>query len=168
MKKLSYLLLVASLTIISCAKPDTDSNNNPTSGPAYVIPDSLTTVYDLINDVREHGCYCGTDYYPPVSALSVDSRIEQAALIHSQDMQTQGYFGHTGSDGTTVAERLTAVGYIWWAAGENIASGQPTERDAFHDWLYSPSHCHNIMSPEYEDMGMGRVNNLWTFDFGKD
>lgn len=34
-------------------------------------------------------------------------------------------------------------------------------------WLTSQGHCANIMNSSFAEMGIGRVENYWTQDFGK-
>jgi uncharacterized protein YkwD len=78
--------------------------------------------------------------------------------------------------GTDFAARITAVGYDWMTAGENIASGFATPNDVVNAWMASPDHCHNILDPQFYNVGTGiNVNpvtavaggpSTWTQDFG--
>lgn len=85
-------------------------------------------------------------------------------------MVTSATFTH-GSD---FSARLTAVGYVWSSAGENIATGFATPRQVVRAWMGSPGHCRNILDPTFADVGTG-VNShrlgryapsTWTQDFG--
>ena len=79
------------------------------------------------------------------------------------------------SHGTNFAGRITAAGYVWRAAGENIATGFATPRSVVHAWMASAGHCQNILNPQYRNVGTGvspRVvrgfatgGGTWTQDF---
>lgn len=58
-----------------------------------------------------------------LAGLTADSRLQDAADLHSQDMAENDYFDHTSQDGTEFSERITAQGYQYAYAGENIAAG---------------------------------------------
>lgn len=55
--------------------------------------------------------------------LAMNPRLLQIARAHSQDMWTNSYFAHNSQDGTTPFQRMTAAGYVYSSAGENIACG---------------------------------------------
>ena len=103
----------------STPAPSTGSSGS-TTGASTV---DKTTMLRLVNEARKKGCSCGATYMPPVDTVVWNSKLEQAALLHSQDMNKNSYFDHTGLDGSTPATRITAVGYTWQAVGENIARG---------------------------------------------
>lgn len=113
-----------------------------------------TLALEIINAARATARLCGDDPYPAVDALQADNRLLQAALQHTRDMSTHNFFSHTGSDGSDVAERVTANAFIWRAVGENIAAGQDTLDITLQGWLDSPGHCRNIMNPAYTHMGI--------------
>jgi uncharacterized protein YkwD len=60
---------------------------------------------------------------------------------------------HSGSDGSTVGQRLTRMGYAWGLAGENIQYGVGSADEAVALWVASPGHCANLMNPTFSDMG---------------
>ena len=78
--------------------------------------------------------------------------------------------------GANFAARISAVGYSWRAAGENIATGFATPRTVVQAWMASPEHCANILDPTYENVGTGVSpravrgwapgGGTWTQDFG--
>jgi uncharacterized protein YkwD len=87
-------------------------------------------------------------------------------------MVAHDFFGH-GSD---FVVRITAVGYNWFAAGENIATGFATPASVMSGWMNSPDHRANILNPTYTDIGIGENphpvrgygtgGGTWTQDFG--
>jgi uncharacterized protein YkwD len=69
-------------------------------------------------------------------------------------MARRGYFDHAGADGSSPPERVTRGGYDWRIAGENLALGRMTAREAVDGWLASPGHCANIMDPRFTETGV--------------
>lgn len=156
-----FLPLVFSL-LTSCTKDSTPVTANFPS-PSTV---NKTVLLQLVNDARKKGCNCGSIYYSPTSVLTWNDQLEKAAYGHSQDMYQHKYFSHTGSNGSGSGERIADAGYNWRWYGENIAEGYPTEKEVVAGWLSSPGHCANIMNKNYKEMGVARVGDYWTQDFG--
>lgn len=160
---------LAALLISSCKKEDVeavpDLVENPTvsSLPTTVNKSQLL---QLVNEVRQKGCQCGDTYYHPTTKVSWNSDLELAAYNHSSDMYKNKYFSHTGLDGSNPGMRIDKAGYNWIAYGENIATGHTTEREVVEAWIKSPGHCQNIMNKAYKEMGVARVGNYWTQEFG--
>jgi uncharacterized protein YkwD len=109
----------------------------------------------LVNEARSKARKCGRTQFEAAPPLTLSARLNQAALIHSQDMANRKFFEHVGSDGSKVGDRVTRVGYTWRTAGENIAIGAQTPEAVVHGWLTSPGHCANLMSPAFTEMGIG-------------
>jgi uncharacterized protein YkwD len=120
-------------------------------------------VYAIVNAERaKDGC---------TVMLTTDLRLAKAARDHSEDMAAKGYFDHTSPDGRTFAERITAAGYTWAGAGENIAKGQRTPAEVMRVWMNSSGHRANILNCGFHDLGVGlaydaRNTPIWTQDFG--
>jgi uncharacterized protein YkwD len=121
----------------------------------------------LVNQVRENGTYCGDEYYPPAAKLKWEDRLAEAARDHGQDMAEQGYFDHTGLDGSSVGDRVTRQGYRWSSVGENIAQGQTSLKSVMADWVDSAGHCRNLMSDNFRQLGAYRAGNVWVQVFAK-
>jgi uncharacterized protein YkwD len=105
----------------------------------------------------------------------MDDRQRCAARLHSLDMATNDFFDHTGSDSSTMSDRVEAQGYTSWSAlGENIAAGNSTAAATVQQWMTSSAgHCGNIMDPDFDDIGVGVAYDVsaewdwyWTQDFG--
>jgi uncharacterized protein YkwD len=85
-------------------------------------------------------------------------------------MASRGYFDHTTPDGVTFDKRITAAGYRWSNAAENIAKGQSTPAAVMQSWMNSPGHRANILNCKLKNIGVGlaydsRNSPLWTQDF---
>ena len=123
-------------------------------------------VLELVNKIRKQGCNCGNTYYPAVNELKWNNQLAQAAALHSNDMNQNNFFNHKGTKGNIVGDRVMEVGYNWLSTGENIAKNQPNAEIVVASWLKSEGHCKNIMSPNYDEMGVAKVGAYWTQVFG--
>lgn len=130
-------------------------------------------ILTYINQARSKPCLCGTTTYPAVPALTLDTQLNTASDKFAVDLATYNYFSHTGRDGSQPWDRMTREGYIWRAAGENIAAGYTTTRAVVDGWLKSPGHCANIMSSNFKNVGVGygysatsSYKYYWVTDFG--
>lgn len=103
---------------------------------------------------------------PPVSPVTWNDQLATAAFNHSNDMNSNNYFNHNSPAGSTAGDRITAAGYTWRTYGENIARGYTSEQSVIDGWINSEGHCKNIMNPSFKEMGVARVGNYWTQEFG--
>ena len=55
--------------------------------------------------------------------LELSTKLQAAAEQHAKDMAAQGKMTHKGSDGSSSIHRISAKGYKYRRAGENIAAG---------------------------------------------
>ncbi len=90
--------------------------------------------------------------------------LTQAAAAHAQDMVAQGYFSHTGLNGSSVGARVRAAGCSWSGVAENIAQGQTSAEQAMGIWVNSSGHRANLLGP-YPTFGAARVGNTWVLVF---
>ena len=94
-------------------------------------------------------------------ALSRSRQLDAVAMVHARDQAERGFFGHVGSDGSTVHGRVTAAGYPSCLSAENIAMGQGSEAAVMSDWMGSSGHRANILHPRAEQFGFARVGDTW-------
>lgn len=127
----------------------------------------------LVNQARAAGANCGTHgSFAPAAPLSWNALLTQAAEGHSQDMVAHNFFAHNSFDGRTFDQRISATGYTWSRAAENIAAGQQTIAEVMAGWMASDGHCANIMNPNLAEIGMVCVSGTastaystyWTMD----
>ncbi len=86
------------------------------------------------------------------------SQLQAAARSHGTDMACNGFFSHTGSDGSSVRDRVSAQGYAWSWVGENIfAGGSASPQSAFNWWMNSAPHRANLLHTNYTDIGIGYI-----------
>jgi uncharacterized protein YkwD len=88
--------------------------------------------------------------------------LTQPSAAYSARMVAENFFAHVSPDGGTLVDRLTAARYIApdgdWTVGENIAWGQGdlgTPRNIVIAWMNSPGHRHNILTGEFNEIGIG-------------
>lgn len=117
----------------------------------------------LVNEVRLAGTTCGDEAKVPVEQLVWDEALARAALMHANDMMRGNFFSHTGSNNSSVSQRVEKVGFSWRAVGENLAMGYESEAEAIKGWLSSPGHCANIMNPIFTRIGaaVSRDGKYW-------
>ncbi|KAL3674243.1 hypothetical protein V7S43_000201 [Phytophthora oleae] len=108
-----------------------------------------------------------------LSSLCMSSKLQSSAQKHSNDMATNNFMSHTGSDGSSMKERITATGYAWTAIAENVAAGQKDVAAVMESWMASAGHKKNILSTTYKMFGCGYAysststyKHYWTQDFG--
>ena len=104
-------------------------------------------------------------------ALRVSPLLDRSAQAWTNVMVATGKFWH----GINFAARITAVGFIWQDAGENIATGFPSPASVVSAWMASKDHCQNILDPRYDRVGTGLSRHAvgsfasgpstWTQDF---
>ena len=106
--------------------------------------------------------------------MTWNANLLQAAKGHATDMATNNYFSHTGLDGRSPAQRVVAAGYNYSRMGENIAAGQPSVKSVMDAWIASPSHCQNMMTPDYRDIAVACTRNdastyslYWAMEMGR-
>ncbi|HKU16865.1 MAG TPA: CAP domain-containing protein [Steroidobacteraceae bacterium] len=122
---------------------------------AQDMPRVARRVLDLVNEARARPRKCGSKSFKQVPPLTLSPLLSRAALAHARDMSEHDLFEHRGSDGSLPADRATRAGYKWRAVGENIAVRAADADSVVSDWLESPGHCANIMSPQFREMGLG-------------
>src|SRR5262249_39569790 len=106
----------------------------------------------------------------PAPPLSMNARLLAAARGHSQDMLSNAYQGHEGSDGSTEVARVEAEGYQWSAVGENVFAFAHSVEEGHAgfevDWggdastggmQEPPGHRLNVHDPDFREIGVGVV-----------
>jgi uncharacterized protein YkwD len=128
----------------------------------------------LVNEARAHARRCGTQPFAAAAPLQRSAVLERAALAYAQDMARYAYMDHTGRDGSSPQQRISAAGYAWVEGGENLASGVMNADEVVDGWLHSPGHCANLMHPAYTEMGVGFAVNpkdaagiYWALELGR-
>lgn len=122
----------------------------------------------LVNEARAVDCMCGDESMKAIGPLVWDAALTRAAQKHANDMMRKDFFSHTGSDKSSVSQRVDRERFKWRAVGENLALGFNDEASAVEGWMGSPGHCKNIMNPEFTRIGVAvsRDGKYWVQVFG--
>ena len=125
-------------------------------------------VFALVNERRTAGATCNGVKLGPAPALKLHPTLRSVARGHAVDMSERNYFAHDNLEGQSPFDRMTAAGYAYEAAAENIAQGAPTAEMAMNLWMGSKDgHCENIMNPAYTEFGIGyATGHYWVQNFG--
>jgi uncharacterized protein YkwD len=170
------------LALVGCGGGDAGEASAAAASPGAAgaatcgLPNFQATALARINAYRAAGASCRSGgSFTPTTALRWNAALSQAAHAHSLDMQAGNFFSHTGSGGSTLAQRINATGYVWSTIAENIAAGQATIHGVVDGWMASDGHCANLMNSNLLDMGLvcvaGTAGNAfttyWTLDLGR-
>lgn len=142
--------------------PPTNEEDKP-SGDIVDTPEEDSTndsfmaqveqaIYQKVNEERSNA---------GVAQLSYNSTMEKYARIKSQDMGDNNYFSHEDLNGNLITVKMKADGVSYRAWGENIAYiGGVSDPNALAEqfmknWMNSSGHRANILSTNFESMGVG-------------
>jgi uncharacterized protein YkwD len=99
-----------------------------------------------------------------LAPLSKDEELTNVARSYSDDMLVRRFFDHTTPDGISFDERIadhyphwvSLVGEnIWSASGYNPGNPQKLAKEIVNDWMSSPGHRDNLLSPNFTHLGVG-------------
>lgn len=93
--------------------------------------------------------------------LTQNWQLSRVARYKSQDMINKGYFSHTSPTYGSPFQMMESFGIKFTAAGENIAYGQSTPQEVMNAWMNSPGHRSNILSPSYNQIGVGLAKDRY-------
>lgn len=138
---------------------------SPTS--ASSCPNTVVQVTGLSQSSMEGSIAClineerASYGVPPVQP---NASLRQAALSHSAEMVSQGYFQHTSPAGVTFVDRIVATGYTHgarsWDVGENLVWGTgplSTPQSLITSWMNSPPHRENLLRARFREIGVAAV-----------
>ena len=114
-------------------------------------PVNITETLAAINAYRED------NGLPP---YTTNSQLSKAAQAHANDMACNSLFGHTGSNGSTIAQRVQASGYVYSFVTENVYGSYPplTGQGVINWWKNDKTdlrHNRNLISDTYIEIGIG-------------
>ena len=104
-------------------------------------------VFNLINAQRTKN---------GLSALKIDSEVQNVARIKAQDMVNNNYFSHNSPIYGSPFDMLKSFKVSYKTAGENIA-GNSSNSAAVNAWMNSSGHKANILNSSFNYTGIGVV-----------
>ena len=125
-----------------------NTNTDQTPNANGLTADEQETL-DLINKERAAA---------GLSALKIDSEVQNVARVKAQDMVDNNYFSHTSPTYGSPFDMMKSFGITYKAAGENIA-GNSSNSGAVNAWMNSEGHKANILSNNYNYTGLGVVSS---------
>lgn len=131
---------------------------------------------EQINQLRASAQVCRGRSYPAVPALQFDARLENSAIVHADDMASNNFLSHTGSDGSSSGNRADRQGYDWIYMSENLAGNFRSVSSVAAAWMDSDEgHCEVIMAARAKDIGTACIYNedaqyqyYWALELGED
>jgi len=159
--------LAVPLVLVAFAPLGCDVLAEPSGYSLEDPPPAYADLVSAVNEARAHPRTCGSETFGATEPVAWDGRLERAAERHTLDMAEHGVLAHTGSDGSTVGDRVTHAGYQWRRVGENLALANRPAREVVDMWLASAGHCANVMHPGYVEMGVAAREGYWTQVFGR-
>jgi uncharacterized protein YkwD len=155
-----WLLCLALLILVLSPTRGSSQTAKSKSSADRKDRERIEALLEAHNRVREEA------KLPP---LTLDPRLNAAALVQATDMAKHEMMGHEGTDGSSFHERIGRQGYRFKAAAENVAFGQKTTAQVMKSWMNSPHHKENILGP-YAQVGFGIAQDkdgrlYWCADF---
>jgi uncharacterized protein YkwD len=142
------------------------SHKPPGSCTYTTSPSYPSEIVQLINQARTNA---------GLPALAVNAQLAAAAQAHSIDMACYSLLSHTGSDASTIQQRIAASGYASTYSVEMIYGGYGAyPQTAFTWWMNDPTHNAVIFNTSVTEIGAGYAyvedsahGNYYTVDFGR-
>ena len=135
---------LAALAVPVAATPST-SHNHIARGSLSALESGVLQQINTIR--RRHGLQ-------PVHA---NTELTEAAVSHTREMGSFGYFEHESHDGTAFWKRIKrwygSGGYGLWSVGENLLWSSPDVQPsaALELWMHSPEHRANILRAKWRE-----------------
>lgn len=123
-------------------------------------PQHLQRAVARLNEVRQTAAPCDGAVAGASTArqpLAWEQRLATSAQAHASDLALRDLLSHVDAQQRSFGVRLRSAGYAAAGAGENLAAGQTDFDDTLQAWLASPTHCANLMQPDFRDVGLACV-----------
>ena len=155
-KIFSVIALLAAWTVVTASSASA-ADCGPTGTEVTGLSEAQmeSSIACLINQER-------SSYGLP--AVSPNGDLRQAALSHSNEMISEGYFEHTSPAGLTFMDRIESTGYMHsarsWVVGENLVWGtgpRSSPEALVTAWMNSPPHRENLLRPNFREIGIAAV-----------
>lgn len=155
------LIKAISLTLAAALVAGCNSSGGGAEGlgtfPDPLMPDPETYQINPVQDASFATILNNVRLDAGSGPVTYNALLDQAAQGHADDMLANDYFSHTDLKGNRVGARVTATGYKWKRAGENLGKGHTSEAQVLQGWVNSPSHQAGQTEPAYEHFGLGRA-----------
>jgi uncharacterized protein YkwD len=138
-----FALVALALPAVAAAQWNSPAPNEGSAGLQGVSEQ----IFALANQARAQA---------GVGPLEWDPALAEAALLHCQRMAAEGPIAHRYGGEPDLSARAAQAGAHFSVIEENVAVG--TSAGAIHDeWMQSPGHRANLLSPDVDRMGVAVV-----------
>ena len=139
---LIFILLQVSFTIFGNYKPGVLGVNSNIDQKALI---------ELTNQERAKA---------GLEPLTENSSLDTAAAAKASNMFQEDYWAHFAPSGKSPWDFISASGYKFSYAGENLAKNFYESDEVVSAWMASSSHKENIINPHYKEIGMAVVEGV--------
>ena len=156
------LLTLLSLLWIGCG----NNISAPTIPASPVTPSTIAATglkseenefLKLINALRSES---------GLQSLTIDAALQAAADHHSAYMVSFGTLSHfEPSPNSSSYDRILNEGGDFNFTGENVALNSGDAATTFDAWYSSPGHRENMLSEQFQYIGISQKGSYWTTDF---
>lgn len=88
-------------------------------------------------------------------ALTIDTRLDSAAMEKAKHLIEADYFDHYSPDGVSPWDFILASGFDYLYAGENLAINYRDAGEVTEAWMGSGSHRKNLLNGGFDSVGVG-------------
>lgn len=89
--------------------------------------------------------------------LTENKKLKEAAYAKARDILMNDYFAHVSPAGINPWQFIDNSGFSYAFAGENLAMNYTSAYELEQDFLQSPSHRENLLSPLFTQVGIAVV-----------
>lgn len=141
-----FSVLVVLLALLLAGLPVVPTQAQDKQGDANQPSSAVQAIAHAINQQRANAGL------PP---LTLQPLLNLAAQNHVDDMIANHSYGHTGSDGSYVRQRVERVGYAsgGWVSENWVSANDPA--GAMRWWMSDWIHRANILNPHWREFGVG-------------
>jgi uncharacterized YkwD family protein/spore coat assembly protein SafA len=93
--------------------------------------------------------------------LTLNWELSRVAKVKTDEMSNKRYFSHTSPEYGSPFDMMKKFGIQYRSAGENIAQGQKTPLEVMNSWMNSSGHKANILSNNFNQLGVGKSSDYW-------
>jgi uncharacterized protein YkwD len=165
--KFCKIMLILGFVLSGCSAgispPNSSISSSGSSGASSASAQNQLNAQEseflqLINTLREQS---------GVAALAIDPTLESSASLHDAYMESNSTLTHSEpSPNVSSGDRIANSGGNFSFTGENIAEGNTDAASTFAQWYASPDHLANMISANYQYIGISQNGIYWTTDFG--
>ncbi|MBU0978932.1 MAG: CAP domain-containing protein [Patescibacteria group bacterium] len=146
---LAWIIATQVIPLPNQETSDASGQNSQPIKPPTATPQPITlnpdALYSLINAHRVEN---------HLSPLLRNLSLEKSATLKVDDMNVNQYWRHQDKEQIESWYLFKQAGYNYQLAGENLGFAVQSEWQVFADWVASPTHNGQLLTREYEDMGL--------------